>query len=73
MNEEEKGAIRALKKHSEDNDYWLSYEIEIVLNLIENQQKEIEKYKKQIDLEYVENNYVEKSELDKKDKIINEM
>ena len=44
--------------------------IEVVLT-------ELDKYEKQLDLDYVENNYVRKEiiqhELDKKDRIINEM
>lgn len=47
--------------------------LKTILNLIEKQQAEIEKYKKQIDLEFVEENYIEKSELDKKDKIIDKL
>ena len=59
MNEEEKEAIENLK-----GTYWyvgeegLEENIKIILNLIEKQSKEIEEYKKQLDLDYVDKHFV---------------
>ena len=57
-------------ENCKDEDCYLIQAIEVVLS-------ELDKYEKQLDLDYVENNYVRKEiiqhELDKKDKIINEM
>lgn len=68
MSDEEKKAIVELKEEinkplevQEDKfDTFILYNIEsakIVINLIEKQSKEIEEYKKQLDLDYVKNNY----------------
>ena len=75
MSEEEKKAIKGLKHTAEnpESKFWIGTQgmenIKIVLNLIEKQQKEIEKYEQQMDLEFVEKNFIEKNKVVSKDKI----
>lgn len=73
MNEEEKKAIETLKS-------WKDYNIrnknkllradeiikiqETILNLIEKLQKENEEYSKQLDLDYVDKNYISKKKIE---------
>lgn len=72
MNEEEKKAIEILdtfelrrktknyKKISSED----SKSVKIVLNLIEKLQKENEEYSKQLDLDYVDKNYISKKKIE---------
>lgn len=73
MSEEEK-AIETLKEVASDDFDTLGDDISTkmaqnILNVIEKQQKEIEKYEQQIDLEFVEKNFIDKNKVVSKDKI----
>lgn len=72
MNDEEKKAIEFVKKRTKELKKYAKRENElvyddIILNLIEKLQKENEEYSKQLDLDYVDKNYISKQEI--KDKI----
>ena len=72
MNEEERKAVEFVKKRTKELKKYAKRENElcyddIVLNLIEKLQKENKEYSKQLDLDYVDKNYISKQEI--KDKI----
>jgi hypothetical protein len=63
MNEEEKKAVEFVKKRTKELKKYAKRENElvyddIILNLIEKLQKENEEYSKQLDLDYVDKNYI---------------
>ena len=70
MSEEEKKAIDEIDNSYDYNTGWVECEAKtwyIVTKLIDRLQKELEKAKKQLDLDYVDNNFVSK------DKIMNKI
>ena len=61
LSDKEKHAIENIKKEFEKNHILpdiANEDLGILLNLIEKQSKEIEEYKKQLDLDYVDNHFV---------------
>ena len=67
LSDEEREAIKEVKHFNQLTRYWQEEEYEekeiaeyitTILNLIEKQSKEIEEYKKQLDLDYVDNHFV---------------
>ena len=61
LSDEEKKAIKNIKKEFEKNHILpdiANEDLGILLNLIEKQSKEIEEYKKQLDLDYVDKHFV---------------
>ena len=61
LNNEEKKTIKNIKKEFEKNHILpdiANEDLGILLNLIEKQSKEIEEYKKQLDLDYVDKHFV---------------
>ena len=78
MTDEEKKAIDKFKQLKDYHQTYYGYtwfkvevcadnemkqNIDTILNLIKKQQKEIEEYKKQLDLDYVEENYISKDKI----------
>lgn len=68
MNDEEKKAIEFVKKRTKELKKYAKRENElvyddIILNLIEKLQKENEEYSKQLDLDYVDKNYISKQKI----------
>ena len=68
MNEEEKKAVEFVKKRTKELKKYAKRENElvyddIILNLIEKLQKENEEYSKQLDLDYVDKNYISKQKI----------
>lgn len=69
MNEEEKKAVEFVKKRTKELKKYAKRENElvyddIILNLIEKLQKENEEYSKQLDLDYVDKNYISKKKIE---------
>lgn len=69
MNDEEKKAIEFVKKRTKELKKYAKRENElvyddIILNLIEKLQKENEEYSKQLDLDYVDKNYISKKKIE---------
>ena len=72
MNEKERKAIEILNtfelrrktKNYKEISLEDSQSVEILLNLIEKLQKENEEYSKQLDLEYVDKNYISKKKIE---------
>ena len=68
LSDEEKKAMDSLKVISEyAGDNYLAKEhrrkLKMLIELVEKQSKEIEEYKKQLDLDYVRNNYINKDKI----------
>lgn len=73
MTEEERKAVEFVKKRTKELKKYAKRENElvyddIILNLIEKLQKENEEYSKQLDLDYVDKNYISKQKI--KDEIV---
>lgn len=73
MTEEERNAVEFVKKRTKELKKYAKRENElvyddIILNLIEKLQKENEEYSKQLDLDYVDKNYISKQKI--KDEIV---
>ena len=77
MTDEEKKAIEYLKRHiipcygrKGTIEFMLN---DTLLNLIEKQSKEIEEYKKQLDLDYVKNNYTSNDKIKAKIEVLEKL
>lgn len=72
LSDEEKKAIDKLKRSA---NYFVMpiYETKIILELIEKQSKEIEEYKKQLDLDYVDKHFVPVERYNQLEKEIEEL
>lgn len=66
MNEEEKKSIEDMNRfaNSIDMSCVTARQMQIILNLIEKLQKENEEYSKQLDLDYVDKNYISKKKIE---------
>ena len=73
MSDEERKAIESFKEENnndlsrfDDFNSYTQFKVKrdkLIIDLIEKQSKEIEAYKKQLDLDYVEKNYVSKDKI----------
>lgn len=76
MNKEERKAIEDMNRFANGDDMSsvTAKEMQTILNLIEKLQKENEEYSKQIDLDYVNDNYIAKQKIkDKMEQLNKEM
>lgn len=66
MNEEESKAIKDMNRfaNSIDMNCVTARQMQIILNLLEKLQKENEEYSKQLDLDYVDKNYISKKKIE---------